>query len=139
MAYQMKDSPHKRGVIEGTDSALKLVGLAKVAVTKGKKIYKAVKSYIKKVKTSRAERRANIKGETYRKSKDQSYKIKEGTVKYTDKGSTTTKYFGKPKLTTNKFADGITQEVYESPDGILLKTIDRHGKATYRTIKDQIN
>ena len=47
MAYQMKDSPHKRGVIEGTDSALKLASLAYKAVTKGKKIYKAALSKAK--------------------------------------------------------------------------------------------
>ena len=31
MAYQMKGSPAKRGVIEGTESALKLGGLIKLA------------------------------------------------------------------------------------------------------------
>jgi hypothetical protein len=33
MAYIMKESPHKRGVIQGTPSALKLGGLIKLAKT----------------------------------------------------------------------------------------------------------
>ena len=44
MAFKMKQSPHKRGTIEGTESALKLW---RAGYKVGKYIYKGVKRLIK--------------------------------------------------------------------------------------------
>jgi|TARA_R110002020_G_scaffold146463_1_gene321103 hypothetical protein len=58
MAYTMKDSPHKRGAIEGTASALKLGGLIKGA----KAIYKAVTGGSKVAKGGSKVIKATTKG-----------------------------------------------------------------------------
>lgn len=124
MAYQMKDSPHKRGVIEGTDSALKLASLAYKAVTKGKKIYKAAKKIVRKLTGKKT------RGENYATTHKKSHYTKEGTINLKDGGSITTKYFKNnpgSKLTTTKFKDGRYQELYESKGGSTLVTYDKYG------------